>query len=562
MFVSRRSGWSRTGKVLGLALTLSLTACPGGGDDDDEDGGSGRDAGVNVDAGVDAGTDAGTDGGTGSGQPVTLSGTVTYDFVPATYSPASRSGTLAFAQTVAKPVRSAVVQVRQGAAILATGTTDAQGRYTLTYTAGPSGALMLVALAKSSQPEIQVEDNTDGNAVWSVGASLAANATSKDLHASHGWTGTSFDPNRRTAAPFAILDSMYTAARSFMAARTVNFPVLKVNWSPKNVPQRGDKALGFISTSHFTSQENEIYILGKDGVDTDEFDSHVIVHEWGHYFEGNLSRSDSPGGPHGSGDVLDPRLAFGEGYGNALAAIILPESVYADTFWSSSRGLTAFGFDAETAPVPTDDPRPGVFSETSVMRILYDLFDSGSSESAYDNVSYSLGTIHDVLVGPQKSTEALTTLGSFLSALKVQPGVDAAAVDTLVAHYSVGSVTSAFGDGDASLRAMYATVPPTYPFTTTVTLRGGQDYNKQQQNRYYVFTGTGRTMRITASNATQDVGIEAYLRGALVGSADRGASGEESFTFESQADARYVLVVVGFSETVADYNVALSITSL
>jgi hypothetical protein len=570
MRVSGRSIWDRTHRVLVLALSLAVVACGGDGDDDKED--SGTDAGTRIDAGSDAGRDAGTDAGSDAGTdagtdggiptgPVTVTGRVTYDFVPATYSPATRSGTLAFAQTVVKPVRGAVVQVRQGASILANGTTDGQGNYSLTYTAGSDGALMLVALAKSTQPEIQVEDNTDDNAVWSVGDALSPTATSKNLHATHGWTGAAFDPARRVAAPFAILDSMYTASQAFMAVRTVNFPALKVNWSPNNVPQGGSKADGFIGTSHYTSLENEIYILGKDGVDTDEFDSHVIVHEWGHYFEANLSRSDSPGGPHGSGDVLDPRLSFGEGYGNALAAMLLPESIYADTLWTRSGVLAAFGFDAETAPSPTDDPRPGVFSESSVMRILYDLYDSGANESAYDSVSLGLGTFYDVLVGPQKSTEALTTLGSFLHGLKAQAGVNAAAVDTLVAHYQVGSVTSFFGDGDARLRAMYTNVPPAYPHTTTLTLRGGEDYNKQQQNRYFVFTGTGGRMRIAASHPNEDVGIEAYQRGSLVGYADENLRGEESFFFNSQADVQYVLVVTGFAELAADYTVSLSISS-
>jgi hypothetical protein len=56
-----------------------------------------------------------------------------------------------------------------------------------------------------------------------------------------------------------------------------------------------------------------MFLLGKEDVDTDEFDTHVVVHEWGHYFESAVSRSDSPGGNHALGDLLDARLAFGEG---------------------------------------------------------------------------------------------------------------------------------------------------------------------------------------------------------------------------------------------------------
>ncbi len=538
MHVYRSSLWSRAARSLAAALVLALAPGCKGDDDDDDD---------------DEDNTPTTPGGSG-----TLSGTVTYDFVPAKYSPTSRTGTLAFNEAVERPVRNAVVQVLQGTNVLATTNTNAQGRYQLSYTAPKGPGLTVVVLAKTTTPAIQVEDNTDGDAIWSVGASIQVTTTTQDLRATHGWSGTAYAATRRTAAPFAILDSMYTAAQAFMAVRPVTFPALKVNWSPDNVPQSGSKNTGRIGTSHFSFDENEIYILGKERADTDEFDSHVIVHEWGHYFEHNLSRADSPGGPHSSGELLDPRLAFGEGYGNALSGMLLPSPIYADTVWSGST-LTAFGFDMETAPTPTDDPRPGVFSETSVMRVLYDIVDSGSNESGYDQMGVGLGVLYDVLVGPQKTTPALTTIGSFITGLKAQPGVNAAQVDTLLAHYNMGPITSPFGDGDSALRSIYTQVS-SYPYSTTVNLVGGDDYNKQEQNRYYVFTGTGRSMTISA-NSTQDVGIAAYLRGNRAGDADDFLSGTETFTFNSQADATYVLVVTGFKETTGGYSASLSISS-
>lgn len=538
MHVSRSSLWSRAARTLATALILALAVgCPGKDDDDDDD-----------DDDI-----PNTPGGSG-----TVSGKVTYDFVPPTYNPSTRAGTLSFSQAAPRPVRNGVVQLLQGTNVLATTNTDAEGNYQLSFTAPAGPGLVLVALAKTSTPSIQVEDNTDNDAIWSIGANIQVSTTSQDLHATHGWSGTAYSASRRTAAPFAILDSMYTAAQGFLAVRQVNFPALKVNWSPDNVPQSGAKATGRIGTSHFSFDENEIYILGKDGADTDEFDAHVIVHEWGHYFEHNLSRSDSPGGPHSGGDVLDPRLAFGEGYGNALSGMLLPTHVYIDTLWANSSTLGAFGFDLETAPSPTDDPRPGVFSEVSVMRLLYDLVDSGSNE-AHDQVSIGLGTLYDVLVGPQRTTPALTTMGSFLAGLKTRAGVDDAQVDALAAHYSIGAITSPFGDGDASLRAMYSQVS-SYPFSTTVSLVGGDDANKQAQNRYYVFSGTGRNMSFSATS-TQDVGIAAYQQGRLAGSADANLSGTESFNFTSQTDAPYVLVVTGFKQTAGSYSASLSISS-
>ncbi|NOJ78821.1 hypothetical protein [Myxococcus xanthus] len=535
MDVTRKPTRDLTCKVLALAFTLALTtACPG---DDDDDDGNGP-----------------------LGDPVTLSGTVTYDFVPAVYSPSTRRGTLEFNQAQKRPVRNAVVQVRQGTRVLVDGTTDQEGRYTLTYRPSGSGALTVVALAKTTQPEIQIEDNTDNNAIWALGGDITTTVTTKDLHATHGWAGTSYTASRRIAAPFAILDSMYTASRAFMDVRPVNFPLLKVNWSPNNVPQSGSKPQGRIGTSHFAFAENEIYVLGRDGVDTDEFDAHVIVHEWGHYFEANLSRADSPGGPHSSGDILDPRLAFGEGYGNALASILLPEPIYVDTMWSGST-LAAFGFDAESEPASTDDPKKGAFSEMSVFRLLYDLYDSGTNES-HDRVSYDLGILYDVLVGPQKSTPALTTIGSFINGLNAQPGVSTADVYRLLAHYNIGSISSDFGDGDTPLRAIYTHVPG-IPYTTEVPLVGGLDYNKREQNQYYVFTGTGRNMTLSASHASEDVGIEVFGQGRSLAESDINYTGTETVSIATQADARYVVVVYGFKETTGNYSPfpTLSITS-
>jgi hypothetical protein len=560
MHVAQMAGWGRALSFLALAATLVLTTgCPG--DDDDDDGGGGG-----VDGGVDGGGGGNTDGGNTGGDggvtgPVTLSGRVSYDFVPAVFSPVTGTGTLQFANASEKPARSVVVEVRQGATTLATTETDAQGLYLVTVTPVTTGPVTIVALAQTTTPPIQVEDNTDGNAIWGIGTSLTLTSSSvvRNLHATHGWTGSTYDPTRRTAAPFAILDSMYTASRAFMAVRSVTFPPLKVNWSPNNVPQGGDKAQGFISTSHFAFADREIYVLGKVLADADEFDSHVIVHEWGHYFEANLSRSDSPGGPHQAGDKLDPRIAFGEGYGNAIAAMVLPESIYTDTLWRGGGGQpVAFGFDAEAEPSPTDDTVPGPFSEMSVQRVLYDLFDDGTNET-FDQTALGLGPIYDVLTGPQRTTDAMTTIGSFIAGLKAQSGVNATAVNTLLNHYSIGPITSPFGDGDSELREMYTNVNA-YPFSGSISLGGGFEFNTWEQNQYYVFTGNGRQLTISA-NSTSDVAIAAYRRGQKVGGADANESGTESFSFPSQVDAQYILVLTGFGRTQGNYSVSISIQS-
>ncbi len=521
--------------------------------------GGGGGFGGGTGGGFGGGTGGGFGGGTGGGTTGTntVSGTVTYEFVRSFYDPVADTGTLLFGQSTTKPIRNAMVRVLQGSTPLATGTTGEDGRYTLSYTPVGTTPVQVVVISRTANPEIQVEDNTDQNLAWAIGATVPSGTTATlNLHAPAGWTGSAYDPNARLAAPFAILDSMLTASRAFMAVRNVNFPPLKVNWSPNNAPQSGDKAQGFIGTSHFSPSENEIYVLGKAGADSDEFDSHVIVHEWGHFFEANLARSDSPGGRHGPGDVLDPRIAFGEAWGNAVASMVLPETVYSDSVWSGGT-LHTFGFDTETEPNPTDDPTPSGFSESSVLRVLFDLYDS-NVDGAFDQVAFGLGPIYDVLTGPQRSTQSVTTLASFVTALKSQPGASPSAINALLARYNIGPISSDFGDGDTGLRGMFTDAP--LPYTGSIALGGGNPPNSWQQNQYYVFTGNGSRVTLRAS-AAQDVAISAYQRGVVVGSADATTSGAETFSFTSQAGATYVVVLTGFGTIAGDYTVTLNFTS-
>jgi hypothetical protein len=499
---------------------------------------------------------------------ITFQGWVTYDFVPATYDPVNKTGTLSFASASVKPVRKAVVRVRDGATLLATGTTDVDGYYTLTFFPGAATTVSLEALARTTAPAIQVEDNTDGNAVWAVGATMEATSGRRDLHATHGWTGTTYDPPKRIAAPFAILDSMYTAAKGFLdIPRAVPFPPLKVNWSPENSPSSTyDPASGAIVTSHYAPWESEIYVLGKADVDTDEFDAHVIVHEWGHFFEAKLSRADSPGGPHGLGDVLDPRLAFGEGYGSALAAMLLPRPIYADTYWTP-KGFGAFGWDSENVPSPTDDydaeglsQNPGPFSEMSIIRLLYDLFDAGTNE-AWDTVSVGLGPIYDVLVGPQRTTPALTTIGSFIAPLKAHPDVDPEAVDALLAHYGIGRISDAWGTGDPNLRAIYTDV--SLPHDSNVTLRGDDGVgNERRATQYFVISGTGKYVTVSAFSSA-DVRLTVHRAGTPVAFADAFlGNAKETVTFSTVEGTKYVVVLTGFAPSGASFEVSVSASSL
>ena len=514
----------------------------------DPTGGGGGGGGLNNGDGTTGGLPGSETTSSGS---LTLSGHVTYDYVP---SVATNDGaTLDFANAEERPVRNAVVRVLQDKkTVLATTTTDDNGAYSVTVQAS-GGVLHVQALARTTTPPIQVEDNTDGDPTWGAAANVGS-ATTVDVHATHGWTGSAYSASKRLAAAFAILDSMYTASQSFLAERNVNFPQLHVNWSPENSPEQGDKTKGQISTSHFAPDDGQIYVLGLEGADTDEFDSNVIVHEWGHYFEFNLSRSDSPGGPHGGGNnVLDPRIAFGEGWGTSLAAMALNKTDYVDTSWSNGV-LTGWSSDAEN--VNNDDAQPSAFSENTIIRLLWDLHDTGTNES-FDTTSFSMGQIYDVMVNHEKNTRAVTTLGSFITGMKGLPGANLTAIDTLLAAYNIGPISDDFGQGDPALYDMYV-FATALPFSHTVQLGGGNPYNSWQQNEYYVFTGTGGTMRLNVTSSYPFY-ISLYANGSKLGEID-GSSGTVDYADTTVSGTTYVAVVTGLYDQQGDYPVTINIS--
>lgn len=490
---------------------------------------------------------------------LTVSGTVTYDFVPATYDPTTERGTLDFARATRRPVRNGQVRVLEGTRVLATTTTSNTGAYSLSFTAQGAGALTVQAVARTATPSILVQDNTANGAVWAISAAVPVGGGTRDLHATHGWNGTTYVTAQRTAAPFAILDSMYGATLALRAARpAVSLPALKVNWSPKNTTDpNGAVKDGFLGSSYFDYADNQIYVVGKSGDDTDEYDRHVIVHEWAHFFEANASRADSLGGEHGTGDVLDPRGAFGEGWGNAASALLTGDPLYVDSFFDQG-AIGTWGFDLETDSTPTDDPTPNAFSESSVMRFLYDAADS--TNEGFDGLSLGLGPLVDAFMGSHRTTNAFTTIASFITSLKAVGGVRAAGVDALAGHYDIGAITSDFGDGDPALRAMYVDVT-SMPRTQSVSLDGRVAFNTKAQNRYFVVRGTGAQVTVSATSA-KDVAIVAYRQGAEVaGADDYGDNATETFSFRAAAGATYVINLVGYGEGTSTYAVTMSITS-
>ncbi len=519
---------------------LGDSSCSDGTDNDCDDNIDNNDEGCQIDA-------------------VSISGQVTFDFIPI-----SLSSGLNYAGKSPKPVKEAVLEAINAAdsSVLTTTATDAAGAYAVTVPPCLQTIIRVKAqILQNGSPscDFQVVDNTSDKALYVMDSapfnSGITDISEKNLNASINWSGTGY--LTRTAAPFAILDTVYQAYSLVVSSDPdVIMPQLLINWSLNNVAAEGRRDLGQIITSHYDPVENQIYILGHEDNDTDEFDAHVVAHEWGHYLENSFSRSDSIGGRHGAGDKLDPRVAFGEGFGNAFSGMVTGDSYYVDTI-GPSQGQNAGVMDLEdNSFYDTDD---GWFSEFSIQVILYDLYDS--TNDAVDTISMGFTPLYDILTGRQKTADSFTTIFSFLAFLKADNAGDDTTIDAINDLADDEDITTrAVDEWDSTkTESNNGGNPKALPVYTLLT-EGGEavsicgsgengNYNKLMNIRFIYFEITSADMyTITARpDISGDPVIELFSQGTFIARTD---AGDEGYTEELER----ILSPGLYSGEIYDYN--------
>lgn len=448
-------------------------------------------------------------------ETVTVSGKITYDNVPHNTS----TNGLDYNSTTQDPVRGATIQALQGNSVIASSKTDSNGDYSFNLPSLTDIRIRVRAeLTQSGSPSwnTRIVDNTNSKALYVLDSSIfstgVANQT-QNLNAASGWGGSSYT-STRAAAPFHILDRVYETIKKLEAVDgTINLPALSINWSVNNIPQSGDRAQGQIGTSFYSN--GEIYLLGAANTDTDEYDGHVIIHEWGHYFEDNLARSDSIGGSHSGGERLDMRVAFGEGFGNAWAGIITDDPFYRDSLGSNqSQG---FSINVENNNVSNK----GWFNESSVQAILYDIYDGINDDTA----NLGLAPIYDILVNEQKNTEAFTSIFSFITYLKSNNSGQATQINTLVSGQDIVTNMDIWGSnetnngGDSNNLPVYAILSPDTAAERVCTNTTNGDGSNKLGNHVFlrlnIATAGNYTLRLSPVNSN-DLDAFIYVEGSLV----------------------------------------------
>jgi len=517
---------------------------------------------------------------------VSVAGILSYEFVL----PNANCNGLNLDNPVIRPIRGVTVQLFDTASSTVLGMTVSAGDGSYSFANIDANLDVLIrvrAELKNSSPpiwDVELRDNVDTSAnppplderplyvvdfpQFNVGAT---NTSDADFTATTGWDGNAYS-SPRLAAPFAILDAIMDGIEMITAVdATATFPPLDAFWSVNNtLTSPSDIDAGELSASFYRGDIDSLFLLGDANTDTEEFDDHVVMHEWAHYFEDNFSRSDSIGGPHTIGESLDPRLAFGEGFATALAAIALENPQYCDT--NAPMESSGFGLDTENH----NFGEQGFYNEMSVATLINDLWDTAADGT--DNGSIGFAPIYAVMTGPQRTTEAFTTLFSFTTALRdsVQ-AADLPFVDSQLSRENIDlGALDIYGDGQTTIMAMTpngGTPRDILPIYTVLPTNGtvinictnsdfdsDRDGNKLSERRFLRFTTASAStynVSVTANpippattdpapippdviNDRSDPDVFIYRDGVLVAIGVSGADDSETFTTLSLPAGSYV----------------------
>ncbi|MFQ5670026.1 MAG: MopE-related protein [Acidobacteriota bacterium] len=288
------------------------------------------------------------------------------------------------------PVRAADVEVvdanlKGKNAVLAKGSTDAQGRFLISVVDSAVRDIYVRAITNSTSTadlHIDVRTSSSGKPQYYAAATSTvaghAPAASVDL-------GTATIDIGQGGEPFNIYDQML-AGSDYLAFLTGARPdadrSLATVWSPSN---------GITGASY--SIFSRMILLR----DTAGYDDTVILHEMGHFVIHEYSASHSPGGFHTFALCdEDLRLAFDEGFatfwGNSVRR---HDAVPGSNIYLRSNGAPGAGNVVRTADLETDTQYlcSGSTSEVNVFSFLWDIVDGPSTSDDTPGVDDA----HDLL---------------------------------------------------------------------------------------------------------------------------------------------------------------------
>jgi hypothetical protein len=300
--------------------------------------------------------------------------------------------------------------------------------------------------------------------------------------------------------------------------------------------------------AHYVRRTNTLLLSGEVDIDTDEYDPPLILHEFGHYIEEAIGRSETLGGAHSPFDSLDPRNAFSEGFATAFAAMVLDDPNYYDSIGEGQQVTIHYSVEGLTAE------NPGWYNEASVSAVLWDLFDDANEP--HDAISLGLKPMLDALA-TQKASPALVSIFSFLTSLKEQNSQAAFGIEQIAAHQRINAVLiDAYGTHETNNHNSENVLPLYSPITIggpAVTVRSTSEFWSGPSIGFSNALSVRRFLRLEVSSpqrarvTVRGAGpggreiINIYRQGVLIGSGMTFIS--ESMPVDLELPGVYILEV-------------------
>lgn len=334
-----------------------------------------------------------------SGSTITITGSAQFYYRPTeVYTYSSMQSVRLNGNPISETIKYAeVVLINSSNKIIQCGTTNSSGGFSLNIPKNIGNySLKINSRSFNNFLKVSVLKDINSNSVYSISKSFSissSDSSSKNIGTLSAYARQSESINVEGAA-FNILNTLLisneyirtkTNDTAFVAPKVVVY--WKAGFNPSSYYG------GSSGVSFYMSGKKELYILGGmngdiKSSDTDHFDNSVIIHEYGHFLEDVYASSDSPGGSHNGQRLIDPRLAWSEGFANFFAAEVQnwnsggSWSYYADTkgFQNDTveGGSSVPGFIInlnESASSANFDPvvrnGEGIFREVSIARTLY-----------------------------------------------------------------------------------------------------------------------------------------------------------------------------------------------
>jgi hypothetical protein len=420
-------------------------------------------------------------------QTTSFRGTVFYEKIPV-----GRNGL-----ELDNPVRTAAAGVKveivasPARTVLGSGFTDEKGGYSIPVRVDRQARVYVRALAQTENATVvRAGDRAEWSMVSEPFAAPRTRTVSTDLLATD---------SSRVAGAFNIAVTIWRANSLVRSAKPdVQLPRVEIRWDTT-----------YIGGSFFREREGVAFINGRRGRDSDEYDDHVIAHEYGHFLMASFSRESSPGGNHSFGEQLDPRLAWSEGWGNFFGAATTGSAHYIDTGVTRGRQVVLVSMDLED-DVPTGD-RPGIWSEHSVGGVLWDWFDGGSEPR--DSVALGFIPLWNAFAALGKEPDVyLLRFANVLAAATKQNRL-------LEAGLAVRGIRYAPGQEPPAPEPFPEPLPSGTSVEGAVDSRGSRRSNLWHSSAHYWFvvaeaTQASITMKIVDARDPEHADLDIYLYNA------------------------------------------------